>query len=135
MDSPTLTIGQLAKATGTKVETIRFYEKTGLLPAPARTAGNYRAYAVDHLNRLSFIRRARDLGFPLEQVRELLALADDRTRSCSAIDAIASEHRREVERKIRDLRKLKAELDNLIDQCSCGTVDECRIIEALSPAT
>ncbi|AUT73580.1 MULTISPECIES: MerR family transcriptional regulator [Paraburkholderia] len=135
MDSPTLTIGQLAKATGTKVETIRFYEKTGLLPAPARTEGNYRAYAVDHLNRLSFIRRARDLGFPLEQVRELLALADDRTRSCSAIDAIASEHRREVERKIRDLRKLKAELDNLIDQCSCGTVDECRIIEALSPAT
>ncbi|BDC43090.1 MerR family transcriptional regulator [Paraburkholderia terrae] len=135
MDSPTLTIGQLAKATGTKVETIRFYEKTGLLPAPARTEGNYRAYATDHLNRLSFIRRARDLGFPLEQVRELLALADDRTRSCSAIDAIASEHRREVERKIRDLRKLKAELDNLIDQCSCGTVDECRIIEALSPAT
>lgn len=100
-----------------------------------RGPGNYRAYAVDHLNRLSFIRRARDLGFPLEQVRELLALADDRTRSCSAIDAIASEHRREVERKIRDLRKLKAELDNLIDQCSCGTVDECRIIEALSPAT
>nr|WP_248557564.1 helix-turn-helix domain-containing protein [Paraburkholderia terrae] len=130
-----MTIGQLAKATGTKVETIRFYEKTGLLPAPARTEGNYRAYATDHLNRLSFIRRARDLGFPLEQVRELLALADDRTRSCSAIDAIASEHRREVERKIRDLRKLKAELDNLIDQCSCGTVDECRIIEALSPAT
>ncbi len=135
MDSPILTIGHLAKATGTKVETIRFYEKTGLLPAPARTEGNYRAYAADHLNRLSFIRRARDLGFSLEQVRELLTLTDDRSRSCSAIDAIATEHRLEVMRKIRDLQALKAELDNLIDQCSCGTVAECRIIEALSPAT
>src|ERR1700680_4003769 len=133
MDSPILTIGHLAKATGTKVETIRFYEKTGLLPAPARTEGNYRAYAADHLNRLSFIRRVRDLGFSLEQVRELLALADDRSRSCSAIDAIATEHRLEVERKIRDLQALKAELDRLIDQCSCGTFAECRIIEALSP--
>jgi len=135
MDSPILTIGHLASATGTKVETIRFYEKTGLLPAPARTEGNYRAYTAEHLNRLSFIRRARDLGFSLEQVRELLSLADDRGRSCSAIDAIATEHRLEVERKIRDLQALKAELDNLIDQCSCGTVAECRIIEALSPAT
>jgi Cu(I)-responsive transcriptional regulator len=134
MDSPILTIGHLASATGTKVETIRFYEKTGLLPAPARTEGNYRAYTEEHLNRLSFIRRARDLGFSLEQVRELLALADDRGRSCSAIDAIATEHRLEVERKIRDLQALKAELDTLIDQCSCGTVADCRIIEALSPA-
>jgi Cu(I)-responsive transcriptional regulator len=135
MDSPILTIGHLASTTGTKVETIRFYEKTGLLPAPARTEGNYRAYTAEHLNRLSFIRRARDLGFSLDQVRDLLALADDRSRSCSAIDAIATEHRLEVERKIRDLQALKAELDNLIDQCSCGTVAECRIIEALSPVT
>jgi DNA-binding transcriptional MerR regulator len=82
---------------------------------------------------LSFIRRARDLGFSLDQVRELLELADDRDRPCGAIDAIASAHRTEVERKIRDLRALKAQLDNLIDQCNCGTVAECRIIEALSP--
>lgn len=133
MDSSILTIGHLAKETCTKVETVRFYEKTGLLPVPARTDGNYRAYTADHLNRLSFIRRARDLGFSLEQVRELLALADDRSRSCSAIDAIATEHRLEVERKIRDLQALKAELDNLIDQCCRGTVAECRIIETLSP--
>lgn len=133
MDSAILTIGHLARATGTKVETIRFYEKTGLLPEPARTEGNYRAYSGDHLNRLSFIRRARDLGFSLEQVRELLALADDRNQSCSAVDAIATEHRLEVERKIRDLQALKAELDSLIDQCSCGTIAQCRIIETLSP--
>ena len=133
MDTPILTIGHLAKETATKVETIRFYEKIGLLPQPERTGGNYRAYDVSHLKRLSFIRRARDLGFSLDQVRELLTLADDRSQFCAAIDAIASEHRSDVERKIRDLRALKAELDSLIDQCSCGTVAECRIIESLSP--
>ena len=132
--SPTiLTIGYLAKKTGTKVETIRFYEKNGLLPEPGRTEGNYRAYDHAHLNRLSFIRRARDLGFSLDQVRGLLRLSDDRDQSCKAVDEIANEHRAEVERKIRDLQALKAELDNIIDQCSCGTVADCRIIESLSP--
>ena len=86
-----------------------------------------------HLNRLSFIRRARDLGFSLDQVRGLLRLSDDRDQSCKAVDEIANEHRAEVERKIRDLQALKAELDNIIDQCSCGTVADCRIIESLSP--
>ncbi|CUX01999.1 MULTISPECIES: MerR family transcriptional regulator [Rhizobium/Agrobacterium group] len=128
-----LTIGYLAKKTGTKVETIRFYEKNGLLPEPGRTEGNYRAYDHMHLNRLSFIRRARDLGFSLDQVRGLLRLSDDRDQSCKAVDEIANEHRAEVERKIRDLQALKAELDNIIDQCSCGTVADCRIIESLSP--
>jgi Cu(I)-responsive transcriptional regulator len=128
----TFTIGQLGKATGTKVETIRFYEKTGMLPAPARTEGNYRLYARAQLDRLTFIRRARDLGFSLDQVRELLHMADDREQSCTTVDAIASAHRADVERKIRDLGALKVELDRLIEQCSCGTIAECRIIEALS---
>lgn len=128
-----LTIGHLARKTGTKVETIRFYEKSGLLPAPGRTDGNYRAYERTHLERLSFIRRARDLGFSLDQIRQLLSLADDRNQPCAAVDAIASEHRREVERKIRDLQSLKAELDSIVDQCGFGTVAECRIIESLSP--
>jgi Cu(I)-responsive transcriptional regulator len=134
MPSERLTIGDLAKATATKVETIRYYERIGLLPAPARTAGNYRAYGPDHLGRLSFVRRARDLGFSIEQVRELLGLADDRDRSCEAVDAIAHEHLREVERKIADLTALRRELDGLIGQCRRGTVAECRILEALSPA-
>ena len=133
MNTHVLTIGHLARQTDTKVETIRFYEKSGLLPAPGRTDGNYRAYDPSHLKRLSFIRRARDLGFSLDQVRELLSLSDDRDQSCAAVDAIANEHRSEVERKIRDLQALKAELDNLIDQCGCGTIAECRIIESLSP--
>jgi Cu(I)-responsive transcriptional regulator len=133
MPSDRLTIGDLAKATATKVETVRYYERIGLLPAPARTAGNYRAYGPDHLGRLSFVRRARDLGFSIEQVRELLGLADDRDHSCEAVDAIAHEHLREVERKIADLTALRRELDGLIGRCRRGTVAECRIIEALSP--
>lgn len=134
MESDLLTIGHLGRETGTKVETIRFYEKSGLLPEPRRTDGNYRAYDESHLRRLSFIRRARDLGFSLDQVRELLSLSDDRSKSCAAVDDIASAHRAEVECKIRDLQALKIELDNLIDQCGCGTIAQCRIIESLSPS-
>ena len=129
-----LSIGSLAKATGTKVETIRWYERVGVLPAPARTAGNYRSYGAVHLERLSFVRRARDLGFTLDQVRELLRLADDRGQSCDAVDRVAREHLEEVERKIADLEALRRELQDLIGQCRHGTVNECRIIEALSPA-
>lgn len=134
MKAEVLTIGRLAVATGTNVETIRFYEKNGILPPPARTEGNYRSYEPTHLNRLSFIRRARDLGFSLEQVKALLDLSDDRSRSCAAVDDLAKVHRDEVERKIRDLEALKAELDRIIDGCSHGTVAECRIIESLSPS-
>jgi len=83
-------IGELAKATATKVETVRFYEKAGLLSPPARTDSNYRSYDAAHLQRLSFIRRARDLGFSLEAVRDLLTLADDRDKPCQAVDTIAS---------------------------------------------
>ncbi|MBS5905165.1 MULTISPECIES: MerR family transcriptional regulator [Roseomonas] len=130
-----LNIGALARATGTKVETIRWYERVGLLPAPARSAGNYRTYGEAHLGRLSFIRRARDLGFSLDQIRTLLDLAEDRERSCDAVDVIASEHLEDVDRKIADLQALRRELDSLIGQCRHGKVAECRIIEALGPST
>lgn len=129
-----LSIGDLGKATGTTVETIRYYERIGLLPAPARSgAGRYRSYGKDQLGRLSFVRRARDLGFTLDQVRHLLDLADDRSRDCAAVDAIARRHLAEVERKIADLEALRRELADLVGQCGHGTVAECRIIEALSP--
>lgn len=135
MSTQTLKIGDLARATNTKVETIRYYEQIRLLPAPSRTAGNFRAYAPEHLARLSFIRRARDLGFTLDQVRALLGLSDQKRSSCDAVDAIAREHLADVDRKIEDLQTLRAELDNIINQCSCGTIAECRIIEALAPPT
>ncbi|WP_315738767.1 MULTISPECIES: helix-turn-helix domain-containing protein [unclassified Bradyrhizobium] len=128
-----LTIGDLAKRTGTKVETIRYYERIGLLPVPARTEGNYRTYDNDQLGRLSFIRRARDLGFSIDQVRDLLDLADQRDRSCEAVDVIAGQHLAEIERKISDLVALRDELADVIGRCKHGTVADCRIIEALAP--
>ena len=104
-----------------------------LLPAPARTQGNYRSYGGEHLARLSFIRRARDLGFPIERVRSLLDLSDDRKRDCASVDHIASEHLSEIDRKIADLTGLRRELSTIMASCEGGTVAECRIIEALGP--
>lgn len=127
-------IGEMASATATNIETVRYYEKIGLLPPPARDAANYRSYGNDHLARLSFIRRARDLGFTLDQVRELLDLADDRARSCAAVDAMASAHLAEIDRKLADLQALRGELSRLIGDCRQGTVADCLIIETLAPA-
>ena len=101
-------IGELANATATKVETVRYYERIGLLSPPARTSANYRAYGSEHLARLSLISRARDIGFALEAVRELLTLSDDRSQSCEAVDSIARVHLTEVERKIVDLTALRS---------------------------
>lgn len=129
------TIGDLAKASGVKVVTIRYYEQAGLLPIPPRTAGNYRSYRPEHLQRLQFIRRLRDLGFPLEQVRELLGLASDRDQACDDVIRITREHLVGVEAKIRDLQKLAAELRRLSRCCRGGAaMADCRILEALAPA-
>jgi len=127
-------IGEMASATATNIETVRYYEKIGLLPPPARDAANYRSYGNEHLARLSFIRRARDLGFTLDQVRELLGLADDRAQSCAAVDAIATAHLTEIDRKIADLQALRGELSRMIGDCRRGTVAECLIIDSLAPA-
>lgn len=127
------TIGALAEATDTKVETIRYYERIGLLPEPQRTSGNYRAYSAEHLARLSFIRRARDLGFTLDQVRALLGLADHQDNDCCSVDALARDHLSEIDRKISDLKALRRELNDLIGQCKRGKIADCRIIGALSP--
>lgn len=132
---PGLTIGKLASVTRTKVETVRYYERIGLLGTPARSAGNFRLYDTAALARLSFIRRARDLGFSLEQVRELLGLSDDRSSSCSAVDQLAREHLRAVDRKIADLHALRRELGSLVEQCREGTIADCRIVDALAPQT
>jgi Cu(I)-responsive transcriptional regulator len=128
-----MNIGELARAADTKAETIRYYERIGLLPLPPRTTGNYRDYSTVHVSRLSFTRRARDLGFSIEQIRALLDLADQRERSCEAVDVIAREHLTDVKRKLADLAALRRELDSLIRQCRHGTIAECRIIEALAP--
>lgn len=131
--SHTYSIGALAEATDAKVETVRYYERIGLLPEPERTSGNYRAYTGDHLARLSFIRRARDLGFTLDQVRALLGLADNKNNDCCAVDAMARDHLTDIDRKIADLKALRRELNDLLGQCKQGTIADCRIIGALSP--
>jgi Cu(I)-responsive transcriptional regulator len=128
-----MNIGELARAAGTKMETIRYYERIGLLPAPPRTAGNYRDYLTAHVSRLIFTRRARDLGFSIEQIRALLDLADQKEQSCEAVDAIAVEHLADVQRKLAGLAALRRELDALIGQCLHGTIAECRILDALAP--
>lgn len=128
-----MNIGELARAADTKAETIRYYERIGLLPRPPRTAGNYRDFSAAHVSRLAFVRRARDLGFSIGQIRALLDLADHKEQSCEAVDAIAREHLTEVRRKLSDLAALGRELESLIGQCHHGTIAECRILEALAP--
>ncbi|WP_033074766.1 MerR family transcriptional regulator [Sphingopyxis sp. MWB1] len=126
-------IGELAATTGTRAATIRYYEKEGLLPPPARTASNYRSYGAAHRQRLSFIRRARDLGFRLDDVRELLALSDDASQPCDAVDRIATAHLDAIDAKIADLGKMRAEVARMITSCHQGKISDCRIIETLGP--
>lgn len=130
-----LRIGELAAATDTKVVTIRYYEKVGLLPAPARTAANYRAYDGAHVERLRFVRRCRELGFTVERTRALLDLAADAERPCAEVDALAADHLADVERRIADLERVARELRHLRERCrGDGVVAHCRILAALAPA-
>ena len=126
------TIGALAQATGTKVQTIRYYEQIGLMPPAARTEGGQRRYTQAHRDRLGFIRHGRDLGFSLAQIRELLDLADRPDRPCDEADAIARTNLDAVRRRIAALQALEAELTRMLDQCAGGHVSDCRVIEVLS---
>ncbi|MGN6098104.1 MAG: MerR family transcriptional regulator [Bosea sp. (in: a-proteobacteria)] len=127
-------IGELARRTGVTVETIRWYEKAGLIEPPARSASNYRDYDAASLARLSFIKRGRELGFSLDQVVELMALARDREGDCGEVDAIARGHLATIERKIADLTALRRQLGGLIAACEGGEIRECNILCALAPA-
>jgi len=117
MPNSTFTIGNLSKETGVKIVTIRYYEQIQLLAPPCRTSANYRAYNVDHLRTLRFIRRCRDLGFTLDQVRALLALSSRQDRSCSEVDQITAIHLVEIETKIADLTRLASELRRISHSC------------------
>lgn len=127
-----LRIGDLAAATATKVETIRYYERIGLLPVPTRTSGNYRAYGQRHLERLSFIRHARELGFSVDAIRDLLRLADDPDQPCDRADRIALTHLADIEHRIARLKAMKAELERMLARCEGGRIAECRVIEVLA---
>jgi DNA-binding transcriptional MerR regulator len=130
-----VSIGVLATRSGVKVPTIRYYEQIGLLPKPSRTKSNRRTYDTGDLRRLTFIRHARELGFEMAAICELLELQDNPDRSCMAADTIARARLAEVERRIRSLTELRAELEHMISACSRSRVAECRVIEALSDAS
>lgn len=126
-----LSIGTLAERTGTKVQTIRYYEQIGLMPEPGRTDGGQRRYGDVELDRLSFIRHSRQLGFSLGAIRELLDLSDSPERSCAQVDAVAQKQLREVEARIARLEALRVELRRMISECSADRVADCRILEVL----
>lgn len=133
-DIETLTIGQLAAQAGVTPEAIRYYEREGVLPAPERSgAGSYRRYRVADAVRLRFIRRARDLGFSLGEVRELLSLAGaDPAQPCSDVNRIAHAHLAQVDAKLAQLTALRAELATVINECGrVVSLGQCRILEAL----
>lgn len=128
-----VSIGTLAERTGVKVETIRYYEQVGLLPEPERSEGNQRRYGRAHVERLAFIKHARDLGFAVESIRTLLRLSDTPGMPCDEAHAIAAGHLAEVREKIARLRSLEAELARIATVCSGGVAAaDCAVIEALA---
>jgi DNA-binding transcriptional MerR regulator len=126
------TIGHVARSAGCTVQAVRYYEQAGLLPRPERSNGNQRLYGNAEIRRLTFIRHARELGFTLDAIRDLLSLSDSPERSCEAADAIARAQLIEVERRIENLKALKIELRRMVAQCSGGRISDCRVIEVLS---
>lgn len=128
-----LTIGRAAAAAGCKVQTVRYYEAVGLLPAAERTGGNQRLYDEATVRRLAFIRHARELGFPLAAVRELLELANDPQQPCAAADALARRHLEQVDERIRRLETLRDDLRRMVDRCGRdGTAADCRVLETVA---
>lgn len=124
--------GQLAARSGTNVETIRYYERVGLLPAPRRNPSGYRQYREDHLRRVKFVRHCRDLGFSITEIRGLLALASDPERPCAEVTSLARVHLLDVRRKLANLRRLERTLDQLVGCCHEHRIADCRILEELA---
>lgn len=126
-------IGDLSAQANTPVETIRFYEREGLLPEPARTAGNYRIYDAHHVERLAFIRRCRSLDMALDEIRELLTLKEAPNESCEAVNQVLDEHIAHVAQRIQELKALQKQLVSLRGQCAqARDVAHCGILNGLS---
>jgi len=132
MEESAFTIGHLARKTGCKVPTIRYYESIGLLPEPPRSAGNTRVYGRSHLQRLAFIQHCRELGFSQKAIRELLDLTDRPDQSCAAVTEIAQAHLETVNQRLYRLMALKSELENMITACQGGRIMQCRIVQGLA---
>ncbi len=127
-----ITRGRLARLTGCNIETIRYYEGAGLMPQPQRSDSGYRLYATGDVRRLSFIRRCRELGFSLEEIRGLLDLVDGGGYSCGEIQDMTLAHANDIRKKIADLRRMERILKEMAAKCEGGDVPECPILDALS---
>ncbi|MCP9232962.1 helix-turn-helix domain-containing protein [Mesorhizobium sp. M0045] len=130
-----LSIGELSRRAEVKIPTIRYYEQIGLLPETGRTEGKQRRYGRRAVARLAFIRHARELGFEVDAIRTLLSLQDDPDQSCARADEIAKARLVEVEKRIASLKALRRELRKMVEECACGRVGECRVIETLADRT
>ena len=124
-------ISEAATASGCHLETIRYYERVGLMPPPARTASGYRAYRPAEVERLRFISRGRELGFSLEEIRSLLRLDDDSKMSCGDVDVIARTHLADIRQRIDELHRMATELERVIAECAGGERGHCTILNAL----
>jgi len=127
-----MTIGKLSKATGVKVTTIRYYESIGVMGEPDRSLSGQRLYGDDAVQRLSFVRHARDLGFPMEVIRDLIVLQTEPGRDCADVDAIARAQLADVEKRLKQLQALKSELKRMIASCEGGEVGTCAVMTALN---
>lgn len=125
-------IGTLSTHTGVNVDTIRYYERIGIMPAPPRSEGGQRIYDIEHLKRLAFIRRSRELGFSLDEIRELLRLVDGGDYTCGEVQEMTLAHIADIRRKIADLRRMERVLKDMAAKCDGGDVPECPILDALS---
>jgi MerR family transcriptional regulator, mercuric resistance operon regulatory protein len=126
-----LTIGRLAEQTGVNLETVRYYERIGLMPEPGRTEGRHRNYGPEHSRRLSFIRRSRELGFSIGEIRALLALASPGDVSCAKVKEIAEGHLADVRAKLADLGKLEAILAGAVARCTGDAAPACPVLDIL----
>ncbi len=124
-------IGEAAVRGGCPIETIRYYERVGLLPRPLRTSGGYRDYTAEQVQRLRFIIRGRELGFGLDEIRSLLALAHDASLSCVQVDQLARHHLDDIRARMRELARMAKELERTISVCAGGQRDQCTILDAL----
>ena len=122
----------LSRATGCNIETIRYYEKIGILPSPPRGENGYRQYDQAHVDRLRFVMRSRELGFTLDEIRSLLGLVDRGAQSCAEVQAVAQGHLETVRARIKDLQRIEKVLSETVSRCSGRDVPECPVMDALA---
>lgn len=127
-----MNIGAISARTEVHIETIRYYERIGILPKPSRSTGGHRLYTEAHERRLVFIRRSRELGFSLDQVRTLIDLAERANQDCAEVYRVAVKHLDDIRQKLADLQRMERVLKSMAAECAHGTIPDCPIIEALS---